>query len=80
MQRKVTGPGVTDPTCHAERQYRSPPLLYHLGRDIGEYYPIVNTVTEYREVPRESDDGDDDSGSLLGVAVLASISHVQSHV
>lgn len=47
MQRKVTGPGVTDPTCHAERQYRSPPLLYHLGRDIGEYYPIVNTTEEY---------------------------------
>ena len=44
--------GVADPACHAEFAYHAPPLLYHIGRDVGEYVPIGNDTAEYSTAMR----------------------------
>lgn len=39
--------GLADPACHTEFAHHDPPLLYHVGRDVGEYVPIGSETAEY---------------------------------
>ena len=45
--REEISAGLADPACHAQFLYHEPPLLYHVGRDIGESVPISHDSAEY---------------------------------
>ena len=44
--------GLADPACHADLKYHSPPLVYNVGRDVGEYVPVGNETAEYAKALR----------------------------
>lgn len=44
------GEDVTGVTTHEQMNYTASPLLFHLGRDPGEKYPIRSSDPEYKEV------------------------------
>ncbi|XP_074616561.1 N-acetylgalactosamine-6-sulfatase-like isoform X1 [Acropora palmata] len=44
------GENVSGVTTHEQMNYTASPLLFHLGRDPGEKYPIKPSDPEYREV------------------------------
>lgn len=44
------GENVTGVTTHEQMNYTTSPVLFHLGRDPGEKYPIRSTKQEYKDV------------------------------
>ncbi|CAH3139558.1 unnamed protein product [Porites lobata] len=44
------GENVAGVTTHDQMNYTSSPVLFHLGRDPGEKYPIESSTPEYKEV------------------------------
>lgn len=44
------GENVTGVTTHEQMNYTASPVLFHLGRDPGEKYPIRSSEQEYKEV------------------------------
>ncbi|XP_033626135.1 N-acetylgalactosamine-6-sulfatase-like isoform X2 [Asterias rubens] len=44
------GENVTGVMTHEQTNHSSSPLLFHLGRDPGEKYPISNSTQEYKDV------------------------------
>ena len=43
---------LADPACHLEFKSHDPPLLYAVGRDVGEYVPIGSETVEYDQALR----------------------------